>query len=79
MNLLLIHHYSLAISSLENQSTMKKITEVDYAVDHFVDAINRRVGCSPLFNRDYQRIFEIRSIYRKVLFGKNISSSFENF
>jgi hypothetical protein len=45
----------------------EKFTVVDHAVDRFVDAIERRFGCSPLFNRDYESFFKVRSTSGKVL------------
>jgi hypothetical protein len=39
----------------------ERITVVDYAIDHFVDAIDRRSSYSPLLNYDRQSFFEFGS------------------
>jgi hypothetical protein len=39
----------------------EKFTGVDHAVDHFVDAIECRFGCFPLFNRGYESFFKVQS------------------
>ena len=66
-NMLSICYYSSAISLPGNQSTTRKFTVVDHAVDCFVDAIDRHLGYSPLLNRDYQSFFKVRSTQGKVL------------
>jgi hypothetical protein len=37
----------------------EKFTRDDHAIDRFVDAIERRFDCCPLFNPGYESFFEI--------------------
>jgi hypothetical protein len=55
----------------------KKIATVDHAVDRFFSAVDYCFSYPPLSNHDYLSPLEIRSIWIKVLQGKNITPNFE--
>ncbi|OCK82308.1 hypothetical protein K432DRAFT_226131 [Lepidopterella palustris CBS 459.81] len=51
---------------------------VGYAIDYFVDAVDRPFRCSPLLNRHYRSLFEVRSARGKVLSRKSMTLSLED-
>src|SRR5215469_9397575 len=61
MNIWSMCHCSTAISPPGNQSATRTYRGVGHAVDRFVDAIECRFSCSPLFNHDHLYSFRFRS------------------
>ena len=61
-------HLSLFCSHFSSRKLVcnKNYRGVGYAVDRFINAIDRRLSCSPLLNRDCGSLFEVRSARQKV-------------
>jgi hypothetical protein len=76
-----VYEYMLDVSLFSAHFSSRKpvcnenYRDVGHAVERFVDAIDRRFSCSPLFNRDCGSLFEVRSAKAKALSRNNMAPS----
>jgi hypothetical protein len=76
VNIKSICHCSTAIPLSWKPVHNQNYRGVGHAVNHFVDAIDRTFNRSPLLNRNYGSLLEIRSIRRKILLRTNVTPRF---